>query len=99
MNEDTILKRFLFENVDSVAREMAKLTDNNAHSEALMKLAQFLNDKAASKQLTDIDKKHNQQGHLSMDLKTKRDKIYKSLIAKAKKELSPSDYKKIYSAL
>lgn len=78
--------------------KIADATDRNQHTISVILLAQYLKETDIVDELKAIDKEHNKVGYLTKDLSNKRNKLSDEIFTKAKKELSPSEYKLINSA-
>ena len=83
---------------DKDCAEIARLTDENHHTEALIKLAHMLGDDKYRKILRHIDSIHNLQGHLTSPLAEMRREIGASLLINAERKFLPEQFDKIYEA-
>ena len=85
---------------DKTVKKLAKMTDNNDHTSALAVGLALLGDKAKAQQAKNLSKKIDKAGGYSpgdpMDKEHK--KLYKSMMDKAKADLSSSDYTKFYGS-
>lgn len=85
-------------NTDALVKKIAKLTDGNMHTLALLELAKFLKEKKYVTILTGIEAIHDAEGSLPMKLSEYRHEIGKKLWAIAAKKLDSTTYKKLESA-
>jgi len=83
---------------DKDCAEIARLTNENAHTEALIKLAEMVGHDKYRKILRHIDGIHNLQGHLTSPLAEMRREIGATLLITAEREFSPDQFDKIYGA-
>lgn len=66
----------------AVSRKIAKLTSMNDHTNAVMKLAKFLNDIKAIKKLEAVETIHKVEGSIPAEISKYRDTILKALLKK-----------------
>ena len=83
---------------DKDCAEIARLTDENHHTEALVKLAQMVGHDKYRKILFHIDGIHNLQGHLTTPLAEMRRDIGIELRKIAEREFMPFEYSQINKA-
>ena len=68
--------------VFAVSKKIAKLTDRNDHTTAVMELAKFLKDTKAIKKLEAIEVIHKVEGSIPYEISKYRDNILNSLFKK-----------------
>lgn len=85
--------------VDKVADKLTKLTDNNAHTEAVIELAKFVGDKKWIKITQAIEAIHDAEGSLPIELSKYRTEITTRLINAVGFKMGSEAKKKIASAL
>lgn len=66
--------------VDNVAKKIARLTDNNNHTEAICELAKFVGDKKWITICNSISAIHDAEGSMPIALLKYRNEIYDRLI-------------------
>lgn len=84
---------------DKMVKQIADLTDDNAHTEALMVLAKHLRMKNVEKVLLGIQTIHNALGHMPTTLITFRTEMSDEIMKYAERELEPVQFKKIKDVL
>ena len=84
--------------VEKLAKKIAKLTDENDHTGSWIALAKHLGEDELVDKLKDLKARHNKAGHLTDELSTEKEKLKKKVLAVAKKELSPADFKLVKSS-
>jgi len=84
--------------IEKVAKEIAKLTDNNSHTEAVKLGCEWLGLDMEVRELDRIIYRIERNGQISTEDKRTRDKYYDRMMATAEDELSASDYKKFHNA-
>jgi hypothetical protein len=77
---------------------IAQLTNENHHTDALIRLAQMLGDDKCAKILGHLREIHHLQGHLAAPLAEMRREIGASLLITAEREFLPEQFDKIYGA-
>lgn len=82
----------------SVVSAIAEMTDRNDHTEALIAGARMLGYKHIVDKLEMVKKLQSLEGHLPHPLSTYRYDLYKQLMERAKKDLTPDQYKRFYGA-
>lgn len=82
----------------STIDRIRRMTDRNAHSEALVLGAELLGAKALKDKLQLVAKLHDLEGSMPPQLKGYRDYLYDSMMTWAKKKLSTDEYKSFYGA-
>lgn len=82
----------------AVAKELKAFTAANNHTEALLHLADVLEDEPATAKLTAIQKEQDKKGHLTMELSERRFYIYQSLMDRVKL-YGPEAFESIHSSL
>lgn len=82
----------------AVLADIAEKTDNNFHGEALFVAAKALGCDALADIFARINRDHEEIGHLSVELRQRRELAADALFSFAKINLSKSDYKKFYGA-
>jgi hypothetical protein len=85
--------------VKQFAEKLAKMTDENQHSEALYELAKFLKDKRSMTIFKGILDIHNALGQLTDPLSDLRYEQYKILLDLAKRKLKPLEFTLVRSSL
>jgi len=80
-------------------KRIAKLTDENSHTEALIELAQLMESKYYADILRHIKEIHALEGSLPSKLKEYRHEVYLSLLAYADGQTTDEQYQAIYNAL
>lgn len=86
-------------NIQSAIDKMAKLTDDNQHTEALIVLAELVGMKKEVKILKLIQQIHQLEGHLPSTLGHYRRETSQNVHDKARRKFGKEVYDKIYSAL
>ena len=75
-----------------------QMTDRNNHTEALIVAADMLGLKNLKKKLTLVAQLQDMEGSMPMALREYRDSLYDALMAQAKRQLDPEQFKKFYGA-
>lgn len=81
-----------------VLKNIARMTDNNNHGGAIVAGCLMLGLDDLAKEAKKICREHENTGYLTMELSTKRHKVYQQMMDHAKKTLSDADYKKFYGS-
>jgi hypothetical protein len=79
-------------NVESLAKKIKNLTEENAHTEALLELALFLSKVEYVKALEEILSKQSLVGFITEQLMEQREKIRLKLMNIARKDLKPDEF-------
>jgi hypothetical protein len=79
-------------------REIARLTEENQHIEALTLGAQMLGEKRLSKKLQLVGILCRMEGHVPTGIGKYRDTLYDQLMERAKDKLSDTEYSFFHSA-
>ena len=83
---------------DKDCAEIARFTNENAHTEALIKLAQMLGNDKYAKILGHLRDIHHLEGYLTPMVAEMRREIGATLLITAEREFSPEQFDKIYEA-
>ena len=75
-----------------LSKKIANDTNYNNHTEAVLRLAKFLQDKEAITLLNAIKKSHDKYGYLPAEYSASRNFLLKALLQKAKMKLPGADY-------
>jgi len=67
-------------NIDKLVNKIAKLTDNNCHTESVLELAKFVEDKTSIDELKVIQAKANKAGCMDYEWITERRGILTKLL-------------------
>jgi hypothetical protein len=81
---------------DKDCAEIARLTNENAHTEALIKLAQMLGNDKYAKILGHLRDIHHLEGYLTPMVAEMRREIGTTLLIAAEREFLPDQFNKIY---
>ena len=84
--------------VMALSKRIAKLTDFNDHTGAIMLLAKYLKDKENIKVLNMVKKSIERTGYLEKEYSDLRNIVYKELLTKAKLKLKGIDFETIKSS-
>lgn len=84
--------------VEKLVKDIQDLTDDNAHTEALLVLAKFLKAKELEKVFLGIQSIHNAIGSMPSTLGKFRDEMGEQLMKYAKSKLEKSDFDKVQGA-
>lgn len=84
---------------ESKVKHIAKLTDENDHTGALMAIANLLDSKKMIKVLKGIKMIADAEGHMPSELMRYRDNMLPELLKLAKKKLSNDNYDKLLYAI
>jgi uncharacterized protein HemY len=84
--------------IDTLAKQLARMTDENDHNGALLLLAKQLNNGKYIEVMEGIIKIHNAYSSMPSELIKLRNKTYDDLMKLAKKKYSKEDFQKIYSS-
>ncbi|QDP52877.1 MAG: hypothetical protein Unbinned4512contig1001_15 [Prokaryotic dsDNA virus sp.] len=82
----------------SIAKLIARATDNNEHNDAAILLAVHINDNESLVRLAEIKDEHYKANSLRNDLYLERYELLKLLLEKAKNILSEDEYNEIHNA-
>jgi len=82
----------------AVLEEIAVNTNNNFHGEALFVAAKALGCDSLADIFARINRDHEEIGHLSVELRQRRELAADTLFSFARINLSKSDYKKLYES-
>jgi hypothetical protein len=78
-------------------KKIKDLVNHNAHTEAYVEIARVIGDKKLTSDLEKVQDEHERAGHLSQEIKTKRDKLYKKMLSLAKARFI--NYNDMYKSL
>lgn len=81
-----------------LAKKIANDTNNNNHTEAVLRLAKFLKDKEAISLLNSIKRSYDVFGYMPKQYLDSRSLLLKMLLQKAKMKLPGVDYELIYKS-
>lgn len=84
---------------DAVIKRIAKMTDNNDHTGALIELAKLLGNTRTVKILTAIETIHDTEQHLPSHVGEYRAEISDRLMDDVRKRFDAATYRKIQAAL
>ncbi len=87
------------EYLQNTAKEMKKLTRSNNHTESVMRLARFVDDKQAYEVLKAIQEKINKVGHINNEQIASRMKIMYSLLNQVKAKHGESAYRLLHGSM
>jgi hypothetical protein len=83
---------------ESQIKQIAKMTDRNDHVGALVFAAEkVLKDKKLVAAIEAVGELHNFYGHMPTSLGEVKHDLYKTTMARLKRQLSPEDYEAIHS--
>lgn len=85
--------------VEPVVKKIAAHTDRNAHTEALIEIAKFINNKKLEKILNGILELHLEMGHMPPELQALRSNIGKELMQLVDRKYGKDVLKQIHDAL
>jgi hypothetical protein len=91
------LKLFPHELQDLI-KEISELTKWNAHTDAVVLLAENFGDRSDQDDANYVKTVHNAQGHMPSDVRDFRYKLLKKLLSKAKRVLPRTTYMKLHQA-
>lgn len=77
-------------------RQLKAMKARNDHGAAYQVAAEALEAHDLMQVFSDINRKHDELGELTIDLCHKRHHAYEALMARARTALSPDDYQKLY---
>lgn len=96
------LRKLILESTDSLIypeiKKIAKMTDQNDHIGALIKLAELLKNNKALKVLAGIKMIQDAEGYLPSEISTYRYGWYTQLMSECKSKFNPDVYKKIHNS-
>lgn len=78
--------------------KIAKMTDYNDHTGAIVAAAKMLSLKSVVDRAKLVDKLHDLEGGMPAELIKYRTSLYNELLAHAKKKLSPEEYDQLHGA-
>jgi len=84
--------------LEKLVKEIQDLTDDNAHTEALLVLAKFLKAKELEKVFLGIQMIHNAVGSMPSSLGKFREEMGVQLMSYAKQKMSKEDFNKVQGA-
>lgn len=79
-------------------KEIAKLTDNNNHTEALIEGAKMVGATKLVKKLELVFKLQDLEGHMPVGLREYRDQLSKELDSLAKRDMSDEEFESFHGA-
>jgi hypothetical protein len=84
--------------IKPIVARIAKSTDKNDHTGAVMELAVFLNDTKSFKKLEAVDTIHTIEGSMPSEISKYRDSILKDLMGKVKSKYGSDAAKEVNGA-
>jgi hypothetical protein len=83
---------------EDLIKEISDLTEWNAHTDAVVLLAEHYGDRSDQDDANYVKTVHEAQGHMPRDVSDFRYKLLKKLLSKAKRVLSVGQYQELYLA-
>ena len=83
---------------EDLIKEISDLTEWNAHTDAVVLLAENFGDRSDQDDANYVKTVHKAQGHMPRDVSDFRYKLLKKLLSKAKRVLSVGQYQELYQA-
>jgi len=92
--EESLRKQAALEKLNTAVAEIAKLTSDNYHTEAIVRLAEYIGEESLIKRALTVKKKHMEIGHITIELNDIRENLYTSLMMR----LSYGERQKLWRA-
>lgn len=92
--EEALRKQAALERLDNAIAEIAKLTSDNHHTDAIVRLAEYVGEESLIKRALMIKKTHIEIGHMTNELNDMRENLYTSLMMR----LSYGERQKLWRA-
>jgi len=92
---DTLTREFVSVDMSRVIERIEKLTDMNNHSEAVVRLAEVMNDGRILRAAEAVRTLRDYLGHMPRELSDIQSTLRERLLKKARGKLSPEEYNKL----
>lgn len=99
ITKSPVIKEATTISIETAAKKLQKMTDNNQHSETVLELAKLLFDKKYQKIAQAIIDIHDAEGSMPVNLVKYREEIRNKLLDKIKSKFSKEDYDRIASSM